>query len=486
MGAALPELWAAYDLALDDASRTEAAIALAKTHGYANRPGDAVRLLDRALDNCADDVLRGQLRAEQLLWAAWWADDPLRPERMRFLDETAPPLRGANHLERQLLTLRAWSLVLRGLPRVDAAAAIEPVLRDGVTFADLDQGMEVATMTAFVHLYSEDLTVAGRLFDQAVREFDRDGWRGTHLAFARAHQATVALRQGRLADAVVDADTAIRLAERTGSATPAEQFATGTLVEALVARGDLDRAAAVCAARRYGDVQPDALILPMPWAVVGALELARGETRKAAGALRRAGQWLEHTHLPNPSLCPWRFDLARALCHTSPDEARELAEVGQQRAEVFGSPLVRAQALRTLAELRPAEAPDLLDEAADLLRDGPNRLEHARTLAELASARRGHDATELLADALALADECGALSLRAALVRRLGSDPRPRKVNTLTPRQQRVARLAADGLSDAEIAYSMVLDLEAVTTLRHDAQKILNADSRAALRSALL
>ncbi|MFL6119082.1 ATP-binding protein [Actinophytocola sp.] len=487
MAAALPELRAAYDLALDDAQRTEAAIALAKTHGYANQLGDAVRLLDRALDHCADEELRGHLRAEQLLWAAWWADDPHRAERRRFLDETAPALRGDNHLERLLITLWAWSLVQRGLPRKDAAAAIEPVLRDGVTFADLDQGMEVATMTAFVHLYSEDLTMAGRLFDQAVREFDRDGWRGTHLAFARVHQANVALRQGRLADALVDADTAVRLAERTGSGTPAEHFATGTLVETLVARGDLDRATAICAARGYGGVQPDALILPIPWSVVGSLELARGETRKAATTLRRAGQWLEHAQLPNPSLSPWRFDLARALRHTSPDEAQEFAEIGRQRADVFGSPLVRAQALRTLAVLRPPAAVDLLHEAADLLRDGPNRLEHAHVLADLATATagRGHDATGPLSEALALADECGALSLRTTLSRKLGAEPRPRRVNALTPRQQRVARLAADGHSDAEIAYSMVLELDAVTTLRHDAQRILGTGSRAELRSAL-
>ena len=487
MAAALPELRAAYDLALDDAQRTEAAIALAKTHGYANQLGDAVRLLDRALDNCADGVPRGQLRAEQLLWAAWWADDPHRPDRMRLLDEIAPPLRGANHLERLLITLHAWSLVLRGQPRNDAAAAIEPVLRNGVTLADLDQGMEVGTVTAFVHLYSDDLTVAGALFDQAVREFDRDGWRGTHLAFARTHQGNVALRQGRLADAVVDADTAIRLADRTGPGTPAEHFATGTLIEALLARGDLHRAAAIRTARGYGDVQPDALVLPIPWGVVGALELACGETRKAATTLRRAGQWLEHAHLPNPSLCAWRFDLARALRHTSPDEAQELAETGKRRADLFGSPLVRARALRTLAELRPAASTDLLEEAVELLRDGPNRLDHAHTLAELATAmtRGGHDATELLSDALAVADECGAMSLRAPLVRKLGSDPKPRKVNALTPRQQRVARLAADGHSDAEIAYSMVLDLEAVTALRRDAQKILDTSSLAELRGAL-
>jgi hypothetical protein len=110
MAAALPELRAAYDLALDDAQRTEAAIALAKTYGYANRLGDAVRLLDKAVDSCRDAVLRRRLHAEQLLWAAWWADDPHRPERMRLLDETVPPLGGTDHAERLLITLRAWSL----------------------------------------------------------------------------------------------------------------------------------------------------------------------------------------------------------------------------------------------------------------------------------------------------------------------------------------------------------------------------------------
>lgn len=487
MAAALPELRAACDLALDDAQRTDAAIALAKAYGYANRLGDAVRLLGTAADNCRDAVPRRRLHAEQLLWAAFWADDPHRPERMRLLDETVPPLRGTDHAERLLITLRAWSLVLRGRPRDDAAAAIAPVLRGGVTFADLDQGMEVGTVTAFVHLFSDDLTTAGDLFDQAVREFDRDGWRGTHLAFTRVHQANIALRQGRLADAVVDASTALRLADRTGQGTPAEQYATGTLIEALSARGDLHRAAAVCAARAYGEAQPDALVLPIPWGVAGALELALGNTRKAVTALRRAERWLEHAELLNPSVSPWRFDLARALRNTAPDEARELAETGRRRAESFGSPLVRAQALRTLAMLDPAAEVDLLMEAVALLRDGPHRLASAHAVADLAAAltRRDHDATGLLSEALSLADECGALSLRATIAGQLGADPRPRDVNALSPHQYRVARLAADGHSDAEIAYSTVLDLDTVTTLRRDAARLLGTGSLTELRRAI-
>jgi hypothetical protein len=176
---AIPELLAAHEQAPDEAQGVEAAIALAKTYGYANRLGDAVRSLDRALDRCRDDGLRDRLRAEQLLWATWWADDPQRPDRMLQLDRDVPPLPGVIHVERLMIALHAWSLVLRGEPRTAAADAIRPVIRNGVSFADLDEGMEVGTVTGFVHLYSDDLATAGRLFGQAMDEFDRNGWRGT-------------------------------------------------------------------------------------------------------------------------------------------------------------------------------------------------------------------------------------------------------------------------------------------------------------------
>ncbi|MGW4642766.1 helix-turn-helix transcriptional regulator [Sphaerisporangium sp. NPDC004334] len=494
---AIPELLAAREQAADDAQGVEAAIALAKVYGYANRLGDAVRSLDRALDGCRDDGLRDRLRAEQLLWATWWADDPHRPDRMLLLDRAAPPLRGATHVERLMIALHAWSLVLRGEPRTAAAQAIGPVIRDGVSFADLDQGMEVGTVTAFVHLFSDDLATAGRLFEQAVDEFDRNGWRGTHLTFARVHLGNVALREGRIADAVADAEIALRLADRTGPGTPAEQFATGTLIEALLARGDVDRAEAVYGERRYGASSADALVLPIPNAVRGALQMARGQTAGATATLRRLGQWLEHASLLNPSVCMWRFDLAQVLRHTAPDQAREIVDVGTRRAERFGSPLVRARALRTLAALRPASAAEPLEEAVRILRPTPHHLERAHALAELgaaltrrdptASPRAGRDARVPLSEALTLADECGALGLADAVARRLGDAPhlQRRRTNALDPRRRRVALLAADGRSESEIAYSMVLDLDTVTTLLREAHDILGVGSLAELRRAL-
>jgi len=492
VAAALPELRAAYREAPDDGLRTEAAVALAKTHGYADQLGDAVRLLDTALDRCADEQHRQRLLAEQLLWATWWADDPLRADRMALLDRTAPLLAGDTNVEQLLIVLHAWSLVLRGRPRAEGLAAVQRVIRGGVVFADVDKGMEVATMTGFVHLYSGLADVSHALFDQAVEEFERHGWRGTHLAFAHGNRGRSALLLGRLHDAVADTDIALRLATRSGAGTPAEWFATGTLVESLLARGEVDRAAAVCADRGYRDQQPDAVVMPVPKAVAGALFLAQGDNGRAAAALREAGRLLDAAPMINPAVCGWRFDLARALRRSAPDEARETTAEALRLAERFADPTTLGHALRTLASIEPdCLAP--LEESARLLRDGPNRWQYLQTLAHLGAAfvTGGHtdDGRRTFAEAITLADDCGAPALREDMARRLGdlgvTAARPPRVNALSPRQRRVADLAAQGRSEAEIAHKTVLSLDTVRTLVHDAHDRLGTDSRAGLRSAM-
>ena len=490
VAAAIPELREAYRQAPDDGLRTDAAVALAKTHGYADQLGDAVRLLDAASDRCADDQLRQRLLAEQLLWATWWADDPLRADRMALLDRIAPPLTGGTDVERLLIVEHAWSLVLRGRPRAEGMAAVQRVVRRGVVFADVDQGMEVATMTGFVHLYSGHAHLSHDLFDQAVYEFERNGWRGTHLAFAHANRGQSALLLGRLHDAVADADIALRLATRSGAGTPAEWFATGTLIAALLARGEVDRAAALCAERGYRDSQPDAVILPVPGAVVGALALARGHHAQAAAVLREVGRFLDASPIVNPSVCAWRFDLSRALLRSAPDEAREVTHEALRLADRFADPATLGHAHRTLAAVEPDRlAP--LEESARLLRTAPNRWQYLRTLTELGAefVRFGHhdDARRTFTEAVTLADECGAP--RDDLALQLGdlgvTAPPPPRINALSPQLHRVADLAATGLSNAEIAHKTVLSLDVVRALLRQAHGRLGTDSRAGLRRAL-
>lgn len=410
---------------------------------------------------------------------------------MRLLDRIAPPLTGGSFVERLLITLHAWSLVLRGRPRAEALTAIDRVIRRGVVFADLDNGMEVATITGFTHMYSGAAGYAHDLFDQAIEEFERDGWRGTHLAFSYANRGYAALMCGRLPDAVADADIALRLARRSGAGTPAEWYATGTLIEALVAGGDLVRAAAVSAGG-YREHRPDAVILPVPQVVLGTLFTAQGHHNQAAAAIRGVVPRLDAPPLNNPAVCPWRFELALALRHSAPREARDIASTALEQADLFGDPTTRGRALRVLAALHVST--EHLAESARLLQDSPNRRQYLQTLADLgqALARSGHtaDARRTLTEALALADDCGAIGLRDVVARRLaaiGATPdHPRRANALSPRLRRVAQLSAEGLSEAEIAHKVVLSLDTVQTLVHEAHTRMGTTSRAELRHALV
>lgn len=494
IAAALPHLLAAYEQATDETLRAQAAYSLAKTYSYADRLGDAVRLLESAIKDCADERWRQRLLVEQLVWANWWTNDPHRLRRMRQTEALASQLTGATREHRMLLTLHAWNQLRRGEPRERGLATIRPVIDAGLEFADLEDGMEVGTMAAFIPMLSGDPALARELFTQAVHDLEQGGWRGTHLAFAHTHLGNCALRQGRLADAVAEADIALRLADRAGQHTPAHWFATGTLIQAYLARGEVEQAKAVCAQRSYAGRQPDALMLPVPQAVYGALQLASAATTQAVATLRAIGAWLDDVHLTNPAWCPWRFDLALALRRTAPREAEEIATVALGQADRFGCPATRGRARRTLAALRPAAAAlPLLRESADLLREAPDRFEYALTLADLGVALvrtgRPDDARPILSEAAFLADECGALGLHARVTRHLaaiGAPITPRhRVNDLHPRQRRAAQLAAQGHSDPEIAHAMVLDLDTIGTLLREASQRLRVESRAQLGRAL-
>jgi DNA-binding NarL/FixJ family response regulator len=161
-------------------------------------------------------------------------------------------------------------------------------------------------------------------------------------------------------------------------------------------------------------------------------------------------------------------------------------------ADEFADPATRGQALRTLAAV-DADRPALLAESAGLLRNAPERGEYLCTLARLGAAfvRSGHtgDARRTFAEAVALADECGAAALRKDLEGELGelgvTVARPPRVNALSPRSRRVAELAADGHSEAEIAHKTVLDLDTVRKLELGVHELLGTESRAGLRRVL-
>jgi DNA-binding CsgD family transcriptional regulator len=113
-----------------------------------------------------------------------------------------------------------------------------------------------------------------------------------------------------------------------------------------------------------------------------------------------------------------------------------------------------------------------LEKAADVLGDSEEVLEHARALTELGlalrHARRRRAAREPLRQALALSDDCGALALaERARAELLAAGARPRRsalsgVKSLTQRELEVARRAAEGKSNREVANSLFVTVKTV------------------------
>jgi len=196
----------------------------------------------------------------------------------------------------------------------------------------------------------------------------------------------------------------------------------------------------------------------------------------------------------NPAIASWRT--AAVAAHRAlgqHDDAAALAGEQLALARKSGSPVTLGVALRVhgMPSVRDHEGEELA-EAVSLLEPAPARYELALALAGyggwLRRAGRRAEARPPLRRALDLAGRTGAAGL-AADVRRelLAAGARPRRAaltgpDALTSAERRVAGLAADGLSNRQIAEHLFITQATVEThLRHAFGK-LGITSRADLR----
>jgi DNA-binding CsgD family transcriptional regulator len=176
--------------------------------------------------------------------------------------------------------------------------------------------------------------------------------------------------------------------------------------------------------------------------------------------------------------------------------AGQLASAELADVRVFGAPRALGIALRAAGLARGGtEGLALLRESAAALDGSPALLERARSLAELGSALRRDGqraaARDPLARALELAARCGARPLAARALDELrAAGARPRRpwrtgVDALTPSELRVARLAAEGRSNREIAGELYVTLKAVEGHLARVYAKLGIDGRGQLADAL-
>ena len=130
-----------------------------------------------------------------------------------------------------------------------------------------------------------------------------------------------------------------------------------------------------------------------------------------------------------------------------------------------------------------------------MLEGSPARLEQARALADLGAAlrRAGRrvDAREPLRAALELAHACGATALEeTARTELVASGAKPRRqalsgAESLTPSERRVATMAAEGLTNRDIAQSLFVTPKTVEVHLSSAYRKLGIGSRTQLAAAL-
>jgi DNA-binding CsgD family transcriptional regulator len=209
---------------------------------------------------------------------------------------------------------------------------------------------------------------------------------------------------------------------------------------------------------------------------------------EAAEQLRYAASW----RWLAPDLIRW------ALARGHREQATAVAETAEEGGRrLAGIPSAEGAALRCRG-LLTGDA-DLLVAAAEACRKGAGRLDRALTCedAAVASARagRGSDARMLFVEALGLYEELGAVRDSArcgAAVRsagmRVGSKASPRRAvsgwEALTTKEREVALMAAEGLTNPQIAERLFVSKYTVMThLSHVFGK-LGISSRVELAAA--
>ena len=213
--------------------------------------------------------------------------------------------------------------------------------------------------------------------------------------------------------------------------------------------------------------------------------------------LLACGQQLESGANRSPSLWAWRSDAALALAALGDGARAHQFSVDELTlARAFGGPRAVGVALRAAGLLAEGdERVTLLHEAAAVLADSGALLERGRALVDVGAALRHcgrrSDARHPLREGLDAAMRCGAEVLAARARDELlatGAHLRRERLSgpsALTPSERRVARLAAEGRTNPEIAQALFLTRRTVEThLTHAYQK-LGISSRAELAAVI-
>jgi DNA-binding CsgD family transcriptional regulator len=488
----------------DREERTERLLTLA---GYLETAGERQRVTD-LLEPALDTLPPGGPRVRAWLLLSEGGAIKSYYDHEHHFDNALDESRGDAGLRARVLAVKALNTVAEGVERIPEAEAwavealaesshagpdVERLALCGLGWArslrgrsidDVCERFRAASEAAFTVMDSPEvvaglrlvwrgeLTQARTTLTRFLRLADERG-QAVSYAWLRLNMCELGLRTGEW-------EAVARLLDEWAESADGQLLITATYrrCRALVAagRGDADEAE-----RWAAPALQDARALGYRWQVLesqralGIAGLLAYEPARAEEHLRAVWEHTTREGIDEPGAFPVAADLVEALTE-SRDEGgaaavtKRLQTLAKQQEHPWGL----ATAKRCTALLRLA-SPGYDGEAAAALAEAANdygnlglRFDRARSLLTLGRSLRRHrqwgPARRSLEEAATAFDEIASAGwaehARAELTR-IGAR-KPRADGALTPSEQRVARLAADGLSNKEIAAHLFVTVHTV------------------------
>ncbi len=477
----------ALELASDPGQRAELALELALALFGVFRNGEARLVLAEALRREQDldpDVVE---RMEQALLGGGMDDPEAVPDIVARAERYFERARRGEVRDSRMLAALGAVAGYTGRSAAEATQLARHALRDESLLSRwLDDGYVTAT---WVLCTVDRLSEAADAADRGLAEAQRRGSAPMFLQLALL-RADIALRAGDLDAAEEFSERALELGQELG----AELYGTMLLTLVLVERGRIDEASAIVDSVRLSDTGINAASM---LAIRGLVRIAAGAHEPGLSDLLEADAQNRSAGMSLSAGTNWVPSAAAALVALGRRE-RAIEVAGRELAEAtaFGAPHIIGIALSVCGslELGPAALAQL-HEAVSILERSEARLDHARALVNLGVGLRDRGEREParreLSRALDIASRCGATTLaeraRSELIA-TGARPRREQLTgpgSLTPAELRAARMAADGLSNREIAQALFVSAKTIETQLSAAYAKLSIASRHELRGAL-
>lgn len=482
----------AYELSDRDEQRMEIGLEFGGLMIATGRGADALAAYELARSAMPDGDLAASMRSTVLLMLATAAMEP-PPTWIATLEDLVGRGDSGTAAGRMILALLSFGAAAAG----DRSAAETARLAGLAATGPLPEeyGWALANAAGAALAIADRFPEALALFDRAI---DAARQRGDATAFGylsmlRSHTA---MHAGRLLEAEADGRAAYGV--RADGGPQAAPLAAAVLIDALIERGELAEAEQVLVATGLdGELSVGMLIAHFVLMARGRLRLRQGRVNEALSDLVPCGERLAGAGYVNPGFAPWRPEVARAYLRLGErDRAREVAAENLSLAQKFGAEFPIGTALHVAGLIEGgAKGRSLLAEAAAVLAQSSTDLWQGHALvdhgAALRRAGQRSQAQESLRSGLDIAARCGATALADRAAEELvAAGGRPRRARltgpgSLTASELRVARLAAGGATNREIAQALFISLRTVEIHLTHAYRKLGISSRQRLAAAL-